>query len=150
MNLTDNFPLEEFLRSQVAARLGLDLAPPPEIVTNLKRLCVLVLQPARTSIGRPIVISSGWRPEWLNAAINGAASSAHIDGRAADCNCTGMTPIAFARAIQRLNLPVDKVILEYGQWVHVQVAKEGRDPRREYLTARRTAHETIYELGLNP
>lgn len=150
MNLTENFPLAEFLRSQVAARLGLVLDPPPDVIANLKRLCVLVLQPARISVGRPIVVSSGWRPDWLNAAVNGASSSAHIDGRAADCNCVGMTPLAFARSIQRMDLPIDKVILEFGQWVHVQVAKEGQEPRREYLTARHIKGQTVYEVGLNP
>jgi len=149
MNLTDHFTLEEFLHSQEAARMGRALDPPPEVVANLKRLCVTVLEPLRIALGRPIVVSSGYRPEWLNSLIGGAATSAHMTGRAADIETIGMTPQTLARFIQRQNLPADKVILEFGSWVHCQVSP-GTDiaPRRQYLTASRAAGQTQYVEGL--
>jgi hypothetical protein len=149
MNLTDHFPLEEFLQSQEAARLGRTLDPPPEVIDNLKRLCVLVLEPLRVLLGRPIVVSSGYRPDWLNTAIGGAPGSAHLTGRAADINTIGMTPQTLARFIERQNLPADKVILEFGQWVHCQVSpSEYIAPRRQYLTASRVGGQTQYVEGL--
>lgn len=149
MNLTEHFPLEEFLRSQTAARMGRSLEPSAEIVANLKRLCVLVLEPLRISLGRPIIVSSGYRPPWLNVVIGGAKSSAHLTGRAADIQTVGMTPATLARFIQRQGLPADKVILEFGDWVHVQISKDSATPpRQSYLTARHVNGQTQYIEGL--
>lgn len=149
MKLTPHFELAEFLRSQAAARSGETLEPPPFVVDNLKRLCVDVLEPLRTSLGQAIVISSGWRPKWLNTAIGGAQNSAHLTGRAADIHVPGMTSAELARFIQRQRLPVDKCIDEFGQWVHVQVSEKPEiDPRRQFLTANHVNGQTQYIEGL--
>lgn len=154
MNLSDHFALDEFLKSQEAARLGRILVPPPEIIANLRRLCVLALEPLRVALGRPIIASSGWRPEWLNTLIGGEKASAHITGRAADTETIGMTPITLARFIKRQDLPVDKCILEFpdspnGGWVHIQVSPAPDiPPRRLFLTARHVGGRKQYIEGL--
>lgn len=148
--LTDHFKLNEFTFSQSAARRGLELSPPPDVIANLKRLCVLILEPVRITLGRPLVITSGWRPEWLNAEIGGAPTSAHLTGRAADIHTVGMTPLTLARFIQNHEFPVDKVILEFGRWVHIQVSEAPeKAPRRQYLTAFVDNGRTVYAEGLN-
>lgn len=152
--ISPHFTLDEFLRSQTAARLGRVLDPPQLVIDNLKRLCVLVLEPLRVALGRPVISSSGWRPDWLNKLDGGANDSAHITGRADDFHTVGMTPATLARFIQRQNLPVDKCILEFpdssgGGWVHVQVSKAPDiAPRRLFLTARRVDGQTQYIEGL--
>lgn len=148
--LTAHFDLAEFCRSQVAARMGRTLEPPASAVANLKRLCVTVLEPLRITLGRPIVITSGYRPIWLNILIGGAPGSAHLTGRAADIRAVGMTPVTLARFIERQGLPADKVILEFGSWVHVQVSRApDAPPRKQYLTARHTGGVTQYFEGLS-
>ena len=149
IQLSEHFALSELLVSQTAVRLGHPLELPPIVIANLRRLCVLALEPIRVALGRPIVVSSGWRPDWLNELIGGAKDSAHLTGRAADINAIGMTPRALARSIQRLELPVDKVILEFDSWVHVQVSLDAlTEPRRQYLTAQHVAGRTQYLEGL--
>jgi zinc D-Ala-D-Ala carboxypeptidase len=149
VNLSAHFTLDEFCRSQTAARSGRELIPTAEAISNLKRLCVLVLEPLRIVLGRPIVITSGYRPPWLNTLIGGAKNSAHLTGRAADIRAVGMSALTLARFIERQNLPADKVILEFDEWVHVQVSPtEDIAPRRQYLTASHVNGRTQYTEGL--
>jgi zinc D-Ala-D-Ala carboxypeptidase len=149
MNLTKDFTLEEFLRSQEAARMGREIVADATILENLKRLCILILQPLRDELGRSIHVSSGYRPPWLNTLIGGASTSAHQYGCAADIEVAGMSSIAVCRTVERLKLPVDQCIHEFGQWCHVGIARAGAPARNEYLTARVVQGKTRYDTGLN-
>lgn len=150
MNLTEHFALSEMLVSQMAARSGVTLDPPPFVIDNLTRLCVDVLEPLRASLGKPITITSGWRPKWLNAAIGGAQNSAHLTGRAADIRVSGMPALELAKYIRGRHFAVDKCIMEFGQWVHVQVSSAANvEPRREFLTASHVNGMTQYTEGLS-
>lgn len=148
MKLTDNFSLYEFLRSQTAARHDIDMDPPVDVIDNLRRLCVDILQPLRESAGRPITISSGYRPPKLNELIGGSTTSAHMDGRAADLIIEGMSPLEVSQMIRALELPYDQVIHEFGQWVHVGIPREEDEARLQELTAFRVDGATRYDLGL--
>lgn len=99
----------------------------------------------------PIVITSGYRPEWLNTAIGGRPGSAHLHGLAADIEVPGMAPIHVCEAVHDLALPVDQCIHEYPPhgWVHVSVAAEGAKRRDEFLTARFVDGRTEYTLGIH-
>jgi uncharacterized protein YcbK (DUF882 family) len=46
----------------------------------------------RWRIGRPLIVTSGFRCASHNTAIGGASSSLHIGGLAADVQCEGLTP----------------------------------------------------------
>ncbi len=135
MKLSPNFELSELLHSQEAIRRGIDNTPTSTIVAELQRLAQLILQPLRDHVGRPIVISSGYRSPALNRAVGGAPSSHHMQGRAADITVPGMKPRDVALAIVGLRLPYEQVILEGGAWTHVAVAGDGVTPKREQLTA---------------
>jgi hypothetical protein len=76
--LSPHYDLSEFLPR------GWDGSVPPEVLGNLITLSETVLEPMRVYLGRPIRISSGWRPEEYNAAIGGELTSDHPGGRAAD------------------------------------------------------------------
>lgn len=144
--LSRDFLLSEFLDSQIATRAGHVLDPAPDAIANLKRLCLDVLQPFRDSIKRPVVISSGYRDAWLNTRTGGEPDSAHLSGRAADFNVLNMEPENAVRILRLLAaLPYDKVILEYNRWVHVQVAKEGKRPRRLCLEAKLVDGERLFK-----
>ncbi|WP_051294830.1 D-Ala-D-Ala carboxypeptidase family metallohydrolase [Maridesulfovibrio bastinii] len=150
ISLSDNFTLHEFTRSQTAARLGkrvtIDLTSLE--YANLVTLCKEVLQPLRGLLYRPITITSGYRPAWLNEAVGGSDHSAHLEGRAADIVISGMTPRDVAFHLAHSGLPFDQCIVEFGQWVHISIAKPGEEPRRQVLTASKRGNATIYKDGL--
>ena len=113
MNLTTHFTLEEMLRSETAAKKGIENRINAEEVNNLKRLCEAVLEPLREHFGTPIRINSGFRCQALNKAVKGAATSYHTQGRAVDIP---MRPgwLAYIRD----HLPHTELINE-GTWIHV-------------------------------
>ncbi|MDO4957297.1 MAG: D-Ala-D-Ala carboxypeptidase family metallohydrolase [Bacteroidales bacterium] len=52
MQLTKNFKLEEFEKSDTAKRLGIDNSVPKELIPNIKALCENVLEPLRAEINK--------------------------------------------------------------------------------------------------
>jgi len=146
MKLSKNFSLDEFLVSQTAARHGIDMTPPEEVIENLQRLVTGCLQPLRDRTGRGIYINSGYRPPDLNSLIGGSKTSAHMRGDAADIRLTGWPPYEAAQLIVELDLPFDQVIQEFRQWVHLGVADVLRG---EQLTAYKEGTKTRYKYGIH-
>lgn len=150
MQLSAHFWLHEFTSSQTAARMGRQIVPSPDVLANLQRLCQQVLEPIRVKLGRPIVITSGYRPDWLNHAIGGSKTSAHQIGNAADIKIVGMSPPTFCRWVQQHapdeGWPIDQCIQEFGQWTHIGTAVA---PRRQYLTAKSVDGRTVYSEGIS-
>ena len=137
MQLTKNFSLSEMLRSDTASRLHLNNDPPETAVINLKLLAEHVLQPLRDAYGKPIIVSSGFRSQALNKAINGAKNSQHMLGQAADIvprYQPGWTDQQRRQECQRLfelirslSLPFDQLIDEKNfSWVHVSYEERNR------------------------
>jgi zinc D-Ala-D-Ala carboxypeptidase len=149
MKLAAHFSLAEFCVSQTSARRGKRIEPTEAEIHNLTRLCVTVLEPLRIDLGRPIVVTSGLRPLWLNQAIGGSKTSAHMDGRAADIVVPGMSPLEVCRRVCELRLLVDQCIYEFGEWTHLGIAPYDARPRDQYLTARVLNGRTVYEIGVN-
>ena len=139
MRLTDHFILAEFTTSQEASRRGIDNDPPPEVVENLYLLAT-ALEDVRERLGAPIVISSGYRSPALNAAVGGAANSAHVQGCAADILCPAFgNPLSVCREIAMIpGLRYDQIIYEYGYnnggWTHLGFATNAKAPRMQLLT----------------
>ena len=142
MKLTENFSLEEFTTSQLAARNSLDNTPGAEQIENLRELCVYVLEPLRKYLKARCRVSSGYRAPQVNALAGGSPTSDHKDGRAADVTFEGFTPAEVFAAIKELKLPVKQAIEEFGAWVHVSYDKS--NIKREYLLARKINGKTVY------
>lgn len=147
MNLSKDFLLREFTRSETAARMGRPIVPDTTVVTALTALCLNVLQPLRDAIGVSIHVTSGYRPGWLNAVIGGSTTSQHMHGEAADIVAVGYTPLMLCQKIVELALPFDQVISEFDEWTHVSYSSRHR---RQVLTARRINGKTQYLQGLVP
>ncbi len=135
MGLTPHFSLEDLTRSQTAARLGIDNTPPKEVVGQLTALCVQLLEPTQALLGVPLHIDSGYRSPALNAAVGGASSSAHLDGRAADAVPIGLDLQTAFNQIRSSPLPFDQVIFECHAWIHLALPRPGTAPRRQALMA---------------
>lgn len=135
MNLSQHFSLDELVFSQSALRKGIDNTPSAESIANLKRLCELVLEPARALLAVPLHVDSGYRSPILNNLVGGAPTSAHMDGRAADVVPIGMDlPNAFA-LIRASEIPFDQAIIECNAWIHLSIGFEGQPTRRMAMTA---------------
>ena len=153
IRLSDHFWLSEFTTSQTAARMGraIVVEKGDPIFLALTALCIHVLEPVREQFGR-IIISSGYRPPWLNAALPGTAEhSQHMDGEAADFTVPGRTVEEVARWIAGSLLPYDQVIWEFNQWVHCSYSPRHR---RKVWTARHPrsyeVQKTVYLAGFVP
>jgi len=126
MQLSPNFSLAELVRSQTAARRGLSNEPSPAHLENLRRLAG-VLEQVRALVGRPVLVTSGYRSPPVNRAVGGVANSAHALGYAADIRVDGMTAIELARRIRDSSIRYDQLILESGRRiVHLSVDPRGR------------------------
>lgn len=84
IQLSKHFKLSEFTKSSTASVRGIKNVPNEEQVSNLKALCVNVLEPLRQHFDTPVVISSGYRCPALNKAVGGASISQHMTGEACD------------------------------------------------------------------
>lgn len=80
-----HFKLKEFFYSEVAELNGINNdAINVIVVENVTALGDYVLDPLRDMLKMPICIWSGYRTSELNDLLNGARSSQHLAGRAAD------------------------------------------------------------------
>lgn len=81
-----------------------------------------VLDNLRHKIGKPIIITSGYRtPEW-NAKCGGAKYSYHMRGMAADIQVKNMSAKELANKLNEI-VPDECGIIVYNSWVHLDVRK---------------------------
>lgn len=153
MQLSKNFTMAEFIKSDTATRLGIDNTPQGEHLEAAKELFENVVQKVRDHFG-PTVLNSGYRSPKLNEAVRGVATSQHCLGEAADIEVPGVANADVANWIVD-NLDFDQVILEFytpGQpssgWVHVSYKADGSN-RKKALTASRIDGKTVYSNGIN-
>lgn len=119
MKLSTYFSLDEFVFSQVAARLGIDNSPTQEILAHLVGTAAR-LDGVRELLGSPVLISSGYRCLELNEALRGSPTSSHMQGWAADFICPGYGSVRQVfDAIRKSDLQFDQLIVEFGRWVHI-------------------------------
>lgn len=125
MQLSNNFSLSELTKSQEAVRKGIDNTPSTEVINNLKKLVLNVLQPLRDDLGTVVSVSSGYRSPALNKAIGGSPTSDHCKGMAADIEVPSMSNLDLFKLIKS-KFKFTQLILEFytegdpsSGWVHV-------------------------------
>lgn len=124
MRLTAHFSLAELTASNKAAALRIDNTPTPDALRRLQGTAEM-LERIRSTVGRPIMITSGYRCPQLNRAVGGVTSSDHTTGQAADIVAPAFgTPYELAKLLAPLvsTLGIGQLILEGvkgKQWVHV-------------------------------
>ena len=124
------FALKEFVKSNTAARLGINNNPSEDVKKNIELLVEKILDPLRESFGKPIIVTSGYRCKELNKAVGGAVKSQHMSGEAADIRSVEDSKSAnkeLFNLIIELGLPFDQLINEHDyDWVHVSYGKRNR------------------------
>ena len=144
MRLSKNFTYEELTRSATAERKGLINRPKTKeeekkVIENLKALCMEVLQPLRDFLGKPVVISSGYRSEEVNRAVGGVKGSQHLKGEAVDIAVENTEHLLKIMHFIMCETDFDQLIWEKNkqgtQWVHVSYKRNGVN-RHQVLSSR--------------
>ena len=124
IKLSEHFLLSEFLN------LGKypDNIPTPQVVNNLTYGCRHLLEPARQTIGCPIIINSGYRNPRVNTLVGGVRNSQHMLGQAADIR--PKDPQQFQQLVDFLKACeyTDQLLTGHG-WLHISWTPNGK-PRR--------------------
>lgn len=124
--MSKNFGLREFIHSDTAKKRGIDNTPTFEVVFHLDMLCDRLLQPFREFYGKAIIVTSGYRCDELNKAVDGKPTSGHKTGYACDVVPADMGDwdnfIACAKQFF-VGKDFDQVIIEKSskgkQWLHI-------------------------------
>lgn len=129
--LSEHFSLEELTTT---SHRNLDNTPTQEIIEELTRLAKDTLEAARAIVG-PMHINSAYRSPEVNKAVGGAPTSQHQKGQAADCLPTNEGALKdFAKTlVENESFVFDQLIYEFGSWIHLSHAPQGREPRRQAL-----------------
>ena len=124
------FTIKELSHSDTALAKGIDNFPTAEAISNLTKLVNNVLDPLREKYDKPIRVSSGYRSAILNRSVNGATSSQHRLGEAADITVGSKEENRKLFEIIKSELPFDQLIDEKDfSWVHVSF-REGRNRKQ--------------------
>ena len=137
MKLSENFTLEELIRSNTAERMGIDNVPKDEkVVENLRSLCLEVLQPLRDYVGAPVHINSGYRCPELNMTVGGVKNSQHCRGEAADIRIVSPKQGREWAAWIEDNCRFDQMLLERNKsgavWLHVSCKRDASKNRQSF------------------
>lgn len=130
------FSYSEFFKSDVAEKYQvnniLDDMPLSHVLGNINALVNNVLDPLRAMIGRPIIITSGYRNKWVNDLVGGSKTSQHMEGKAADIHVQGCTPkqMEIVYEIAQMYLDFDQLIF-YPSKNIIHVSWNGYKNRKE-------------------
>lgn len=131
MQITTNFSLLELISSETAVRKGINNNPNQDVIDNLKRLFIKIVQPVRDWYKQPINITSAYRSPSLNKAIGGSETSDHCFGNAVDFTVPKEDYKKVFYYIKD-NFQYDQLIWEFGDdstpnWIHVSLRNVNRN-----------------------
>ena len=150
-NISRHVSHKEGVRSNTAARKGIENTPSEEQLTKMKLVSEKVFEPLREWVGGPIKINSFFRCYKLNKAIGGSKTSQHMSGQAMDIDDTfGHKTNAEMFNYIKDNLDFDQMIWEFGDddnpdWVHISYVSPDEN-RRRCLKAYRIDGKTKYKV----
>lgn len=149
MKLTKNLSLAEVTKSATAIRMSIANTPSATHLIALKEVSKNIFQPCREHFGKPLAVTSGYRSEALNEAINGSKTSQHSKGEALDLDADVFGGFSNAELFNYIkdHLDFDQLIWEFGNnnnpaWVHCSYKTRGN--RNEVLIAIKTNNQTTY------
>lgn len=118
-----NFSISELIHSDKANQYNINNMPDINSLDCMLDLIFYCLQPIRDKIGKPMIITSGFRNPQINKLVGGKSNSQHLKGQAADFTIKGMTPEQIIFRIVTSGIEYDQLINEYDKWVHISFNK---------------------------
>ena len=92
--------------------------PTVQQIANMAYGCRQLLEPARQTIGCPIIVNSGFRNPEVNRRAGGVGSSQHLQGCAADIR--PKDPQQFQSLVDFLRIhPLTDQLLTGSGWLHI-------------------------------
>ena len=120
------FSYSEFFRSDVAEKHQVSNIPDDaqlsQVLGNIKALVDNILDPLRAMIGRPIIITSGYRSKRVNELVGGSIFSQHMSGKAADIHVQGYTPEQMDMVYRTIQMYYDfdqLILYPYKNIIHI-------------------------------
>lgn len=120
------FSYSEFFKSEVAEKHKVSNIPDDaqlsQVLGNIKALVNNILDPLRARIGRPIIITSGYRRQQVNELVGGSKTSQHMTGKAVDIHVQGYTPQQMDEVYQTIKMCYDfdqLIFYPYKNIIHI-------------------------------
>lgn len=138
MHLSQHFTFEELTRTCKIPYKLLNPLLAKQYLNNLIILSNYLLEPIRTILNSPLIITSGYRCPALNKEIGGNIKSQHLNGTAADFVITDKK-ISLEDVFIKLR---ESPFLHYGQlilernWIHISLGSPFREQRKCYESFR--------------
>lgn len=117
-----NFQMSELIHSDTAIKHNVNNMPDINNLDCMLDLIFYCLQPLRDKLGKPIIISSGYRNSQVNRLVGGVPTSQHTKGQAVDFTVRGMTISQVIDFIKKSGIEYDQLIDER-TWVHLSFVK---------------------------
>jgi hypothetical protein len=135
------FTLWELVKSETAEKKGISNFPSFDVVEHLRQLTEEILDPMREAWGGPLTVTSGYRCKALNKAVGGVATSAHLEGwaadiRPADKRRTAKFILWAACWLEENRINYDQAIDEQvkgERWLHIALKSNDGRQRRQNL-----------------
>lgn len=126
MNLTPHFTLDELSYTSNKDYKELNLKRAEQ---NLGKMYMLAgfAERVREIVGKPLIITSGYRCDSLNKAVGGSPTSQHKLGEAIDFKVRGMTNSQVACKLMASDLKFQQLIIENAgsaEWVHISIGSK--------------------------
>lgn len=148
MYLSKNLTLADVIRSNTAKKLNINNSQMTiEMKENMIAIAKNIFQPTYDNLGK-LTVTSGFRSEALNKAIEGSLTSQHSKGEALDLQGVNLDNSLIFNFIKE-NLDFDQLIWEFGDnenpnWVHVSYKKNGHN-RKSILKSLKINGKTNYQ-----
>ena len=139
-----NFRMSELIHSDTAVLYKINNMPDIQSLDNLLLLIINTLQPVRDLIGKPMIVTSGYRCKQLNQKLNGSPTSEHLKGMACDFVITGLPVSDIVSKIRHSKIPFNQLIEEHGKngtWVHISYNRAGN--KRDVLRYKNSIYTNI-------
>ena len=126
MNLTPHFTLDDLSCTTNKEYKELNLKRAEK---NLGKMYMLAgfAERVREIVGKPLIITSGYRCDSLNKAVGGSPTSQHKLGEAIDFKVRGMTNSQVSCKLIGSDLKFQQLIIESSggaEWVHISIGSK--------------------------
>lgn len=122
MKISKYFTLREATYSATAEKLKIENSPNDIELANIKNTAES-MDSIRALLANPVLVSSWFRSNKLNAAIDGSLTSSHLSGKAVDFSCPAFGTIEeVCKKIRDSGIKFDQLIWEQAgnkQWCHI-------------------------------